>query len=160
MGLRANSICFLEYRKIRDLSVKFSREVQEVWRPQSAERDGDSGFTHINVSPFYVTKLPSMSEGLSVVGDDDTLQFTSHRRLPDKSQLKSKTNDPSDDELFQSIDMDALRRRGRGRYVCLKGRQCDKGGVDKDGNVVVFDRNSVFAYVPLHVLDVRTKLLL
>ena len=61
----------------------------------------------------------------------------------------SASDDSSDDEeQFQSIDMDALRQRGKGSYYCPKGKKCDKGGVDKDGNLVVFDRNSSFAYVP------------
>lgn len=59
----------------------------------------------------------------------------------------SDCSSSDDDEQFQSIDMDALRQRGKGVYFCPKGVKCDKGGVDKDGNLVVFDRNSSFACV-------------
>jgi hypothetical protein len=52
--------------------------------------------------------------------------------------------DEYDDEEFQQIDMNALRQRGKGSYFCPKGRHCDKGGVDKEGNIVRFDRNSSF----------------
>lgn len=43
--------------------------------------------------------------------------------------------------------MEALKQRGKGSYYCPMGHRCDKGGVDKDGKLVVFDRNSSFAYV-------------
>lgn len=59
----------------------------------------------------------------------------------------SNDSDESDDEQFQSVDMEALRQRGKGSYSCPKGTQCKKGGVDKDGQLIVFDRNSSFAYV-------------
>lgn len=52
-----------------------------------------------------------------------------------------------DEELFAHINMEALKQRGKGMYTCPKGEKCDKGGVDKAGNIVHFDRNSSFAYV-------------
>lgn len=54
-------------------------------------------------------------------------------------------SDTDDEDLFASIDMDALKQRGKGMYRCPKGIKCDKGGVDKAGNLVLFDRNSSFA---------------
>lgn len=48
-----------------------------------------------------------------------------------------------DDELFDSIDMDALKQRGKGTYTCPKGLRCEKGGVE-NGMVVIFDRNSAY----------------
>lgn len=57
-------------------------------------------------------------------------------------------SDSGDEELFAAIDMESLKQRGKGSHTCPKGTKCDKGGVDKDGNVIVFDRNSSFAYVP------------
>lgn len=51
-----------------------------------------------------------------------------------------------EDEQFARIDMDALKQRGKGSYYCPLGHKCDKGGVNKDGDLVHFDRNSSFAY--------------
>ena len=55
------------------------------------------------------------------------------------------SSDDSDLDLFDDIDMDALSTRGKGGHLCPKGERCDKGGVDKHGKVIVFDRNSSFA---------------
>lgn len=53
----------------------------------------------------------------------------------------------SDDGLFAGINLKALKQRGKGKYYCPRGLRCDKGGVDKDGSLILFDRNSAFAYV-------------
>lgn len=57
----------------------------------------------------------------------------------------SDDSDEEDDERFSQSKMDALKTRGKGDHYCPKGHQCTKGGVDKDGNLVLFDRNSAFA---------------
>ncbi|KAL6897181.1 hypothetical protein GGI43DRAFT_109947 [Trichoderma evansii] len=51
----------------------------------------------------------------------------------------------SDDGLFAGINLKALKQRGKGKYYCPRGHRCDKGGVDKSGNLILFDRNSSFA---------------
>ncbi|KAL7924810.1 hypothetical protein ACQKWADRAFT_258307 [Trichoderma austrokoningii] len=53
----------------------------------------------------------------------------------------------SDDGLFAGINLKALKQRGKGKYYCPRGLRCDKGGVDKNGSLILFDRNSAFAYV-------------
>jgi hypothetical protein len=69
---------------------------------------------------------------------------------PDEASPKSEStgsddsDSDDDDEQFQQIDMNALRQRGRGSYYCPKGIRCEKGGVDDDGNLKRFDRNSSF----------------
>ncbi|KID67655.1 hypothetical protein MAN_04413, partial [Metarhizium hybridum] len=146
-------------RQIGDLSDRFSREVQEVWWPHvSMMNGGDQEVLQTSISPFCDNKISSISESVSLAHGPDSAHFTSRKLLPDKSQLShagisgdgSGSEDSSDDdEQFQSIDMEALRQRGKGVYFCPKGMKCDKGGVDKDGNLVVFDRNSSFAYVSL-----------
>ncbi|KJK74533.1 hypothetical protein H634G_10166 [Metarhizium anisopliae BRIP 53293] len=146
-------------RQIGDLSDRFSREVQEVWWPHvSMMNGGGQEVLQTSISPFCDNKISSISESVSLAHGPDSAHFTSRKLLPDKSQLShagisgdgSGSEDSSDDdEQFQSIDMEALRQRGKGVYFCPKGMKCDKGGVDKDGNLVVFDRNSSFAYVSL-----------
>ena len=55
----------------------------------------------------------------------------------------SEAWDDSDDRRFQVV-MGELTNRGTGVYHCPKLGRCDKGGVDKDGNLVPFERNSSF----------------
>ncbi|KAK5199639.1 hypothetical protein LTR92_000180 [Exophiala xenobiotica] len=41
-------------------------------------------------------------------------------------------------------DSKTLSSRGKGKHVCHYGHNCDKGGVQPDGSLVVFERNSAF----------------
>jgi hypothetical protein len=41
-------------------------------------------------------------------------------------------------------DSKNLSSRGKGKHVCHYGHNCDKGGVQPDGSLVVFERNSAF----------------
>lgn len=56
----------------------------------------------------------------------------------------SDGSDDEDEELFQQVDMAALSNRGKGNHVCPKRFRCTKGGVDKNGQLVYFERNSSF----------------
>lgn len=115
---------------------------------------------------FREANFPAMAQGACFSNEGHLPHFASHRLLPGKSQIQmghplnihadvsgsdfssdDDDDDDEEDEQFQSIDMNALRQRGKGVYYCPKGVKCDKGGVDKDGNLVVFDRNSSFACV-------------
>ncbi|KAH0529337.1 hypothetical protein TsFJ059_004097 [Trichoderma semiorbis] len=58
---------------------------------------------------------------------------------------QDESDDYSDENEFAGINMKALKQRGKGKYYCPRGHQCDKGGVDKHGNLILFDRNSSFA---------------
>ncbi|KAL6892986.1 hypothetical protein HDV57DRAFT_212158 [Trichoderma longibrachiatum] len=58
---------------------------------------------------------------------------------------QDESDDYSDENQFAGINMKALKQRGKGKYYCPRGHHCDKGGVDKQGNLVLFDRNSSFA---------------
>lgn len=49
-----------------------------------------------------------------------------------------------EEDAFAKIDMEALKSRGKGNHTCPKGKKCTKGGIDKDGELIVFDRNSAF----------------
>ncbi|KAK7905479.1 hypothetical protein LTR67_000201 [Exophiala xenobiotica] len=42
-------------------------------------------------------------------------------------------------------DSKNLSSRGKGKHVCHYGHNCDKGGVQPDGSLVVFERNSAFS---------------
>ncbi|KAL7938628.1 hypothetical protein V8C35DRAFT_83212 [Trichoderma chlorosporum] len=58
---------------------------------------------------------------------------------------QDESDDYSDENEFAGINMKALKQRGKGKYYCPRGHYCDKGGVDKHGNLILFDRNSSFA---------------
>ncbi|KAJ6442030.1 protein phosphatase inhibitor [Purpureocillium lavendulum] len=141
-------------RKIRDLSIEFSHQVQATWRPQTPTMSSPPSVQAASISPFLDTRMSLASKSLSISSEGDTRALKARKLLPDshaQSQIdlghKSDESDESDDELFLDIDMDALRQRGKGTYSCPKAFECKKGGVDKEGKLVIFDRNSSFAYV-------------
>jgi hypothetical protein len=141
--------------KIRDLAEKFSEEVQEVWRPKP-----DSGSTYQTAPSFPVIKSEPRSwihqpgrgsdsdVGVGVRGGQRnvlTSQNTDDTLSPGGNASASEDSGGDEDEQFSKIDMDALKQRGKGSYHCPLEFRCDKGGVDKEGKLVVFDRNSSFA---------------
>ncbi|ODA82234.1 hypothetical protein RJ55_00741 [Drechmeria coniospora] len=141
-------------RKIRDLGLEFSRQVQATWRPQSPLANVPPGIPVPSISPYCETKSPMSSKSLSMVRDGERRAVKARKLLPDRNSQahvnvaqKSPDSDDSEDDMFPHINMEALRQRGKGSYSCPKSYQCRKGGVDRDGNLVIFDRNSSFAYV-------------
>ncbi|KAG6036657.1 hypothetical protein E4U41_005565 [Claviceps citrina] len=143
-------------RRIKDLSLKFSQEVQEAWCTEPTMMNRHH-VLQASMPPFCEAKFPTMAEGAAFTGDSNPPHFASRKLLPETGHIghdlkiitdvsgSESSSDDDEDDQFQSIDMDALRQRGKGVYLCPKGLKCDKGGVDKDGNLVVFDRNSSFA---------------
>ncbi|KAG6009187.1 hypothetical protein E4U54_008595 [Claviceps lovelessii] len=137
--------------------LRFAQEVQQTWRPELIMVRRNQALQNA-IQPWCETKFSQMTGGACFATDGNPPHISSRRLLSGKSQMEfppsinadmsgSDCSSSDDDEQFQSIDMDALRQRGKGVYFCPKGVKCDKGGVDKDGNLVVFDRNSSFACV-------------
>ncbi|XWW98597.1 hypothetical protein V2A60_006597 [Cordyceps javanica] len=140
-------------RKIRDLTAKFSQDVQDVWRPDGRVLDPSSSSQNVRSSHFPVASMLSsapsrevhfMNHGHTENDSLNTLAGGMAEQM-DLGNEDDSDSDSGDEELFASIDMDALKQRGKGSYTCPKGIRCDKGGVDKDGKIIVFDRNSSFA---------------
>ncbi|RDA91239.1 hypothetical protein CP533_0664 [Ophiocordyceps camponoti-saundersi (nom. inval.)] len=137
-------------RKIRDMSLDFSHQVRSTWRPMT---NSPPGLLTASISPFCDATMSNKS--MSVSSDGDQRSFKSRKLLPDASQVqqlhaadvnhRSDDSDETDDDLFPDGDMDALRTRGKGNYSCPKAFNCTKGGVDKEGHLIIFDRNSSFA---------------
>ncbi|RBR22602.1 uncharacterized protein FIESC28_04397 [Fusarium coffeatum] len=140
--------------KIRDLAKKFSDDVQEVWRRRPESGMGASDSTYQTSSALAIKSEPINWGPQPTRGND----MNSGMRGGQKHYLASQSTDDSggnasgsddsgedEDEQFSKIDMDALKQRGKGSYYCPLGLRCDKGGVDKDGKLVLFDRNSSFA---------------
>lgn len=55
------------------------------------------------------------------------------------SEPSNEDGSPADDDL-----MAKLSYRGKGDWKCPHGRSCKIGGVDLDGNMILFERNSTF----------------
>lgn len=134
-------------RKMRDLTTKYSQDVEAIWRPET-RMNSKTPLGQSPISPFVDMK-PLSTPQASL--DLDEARSHTRRTLPGGSHKSPKEHgsgsdgsDDSDDELFQSIDMAALGNRGKGVYSCPKGIKCTKGGVDKQGCVVAFERNSSF----------------
>lgn len=143
------------YRQIRDLTAKFSQDVQAIWRPDGSISDPSSSSQLARGGQLPIANiLCSPGQDVHCIGQghptNDNVN-TLAGGITDQMDLgheDDSDSDSGDEELFAEIDMDSLKQRGKGSHTCPKGSRCDKGGVDKDGNVIVFDRNSSFAYVP------------
>ncbi|KAE9378262.1 hypothetical protein N431DRAFT_435425 [Stipitochalara longipes BDJ] len=62
---------------------------------------------------------------------------TDDRSPGSEGSAQSNTNDP----------LASLSSRGKGHHICPQGGSCTKGGVGRDGELVVFERNSAFKSV-------------
>ncbi|RSM06659.1 hypothetical protein CDV31_009006 [Fusarium ambrosium] len=145
--------------KIRDLTEKFSRDVEEIWRRRPEPGSVVSAPSYQTASPFPTIKTEMSWNQPSIVGSDvdhrvhsgQKMMLTSHiadghpSPGPNASASDDSEEEEDEDEQFAKIDMEALKQRGKGSYYCPLGHRCDKGGVDKEGKLVLFDRNSSFA---------------
>ncbi|KAI5464725.1 hypothetical protein BGZ63DRAFT_421725 [Mariannaea sp. PMI_226] len=158
-------------RKIQQLTEKFYRDVEEAWQVHAAPDSPELAVQQSSCSlPF---ERPSLPQAPVVVGPTPSLEVeniltvkshvdqgplpasqASPAQTPAQTSLSddvamSDGSDDEEEEIFSTIDMDALKQRGKGSYYCPLGHRCDRGGVDKSGNLVLFDRNSSFAYTTL-----------
>lgn len=155
---------FRHYRKIMDLTAQYSKEVQNIWRQKSRTEDRPAKRAYSSTSG--VDAKPAAMPVSRIVNEDD--KGAVRRMLPGAPQTDhvsppddgsgSDDSDDEDDERFSQEKMDALKTRGKGNHQCPKGHLCTKGGVDKDGNLVQFDRNSAFAYVSISLPLARATL--
>ncbi|OAQ96189.1 hypothetical protein LLEC1_02266 [Akanthomyces lecanii] len=141
-------------QKIRDLTAKFSQDVQAVWRPDAGglSSSSPSQVARSGQIPLANILCPAPAQDTHFIGHghpaNDSFSSTLAGGMTEQMDLGNEDDsesDTGDEELFSVVNMEALKQRGKGSHVCPKGLRCDKGGVDKDGNVIVFDRNSSFA---------------
>ncbi|KAM3433342.1 hypothetical protein NHJ13734_006492, partial [Beauveria thailandica] len=139
-------------RQIRDLTAQFSQDVQAIWRPDSGILDNSSSSQCSRGGQLPIANMLSaassqeaqfMGHGHPANENLNTLTGGMAEQM-DLGNDSDSDSDSGDEELFAAIDMESLKQRGKGSYTCPKGTKCDKGGVDKDGNVIIFDRNSSF----------------
>lgn len=132
-------------RQTNELSAKFHKEMLAIWSGKDSAKAEDADDLSSFPSPFGNGPVLSDNSG-NRSRVRRTLPAGSQRdqRLSNDQGSGSEASDDSDDDLFQGIDMDALSNRGKGSYICPAGPACTKGGVDKDGNLISFERNSSF----------------
>lgn len=139
--------------KIRDLTAKYAQEVAAVWRPKPAPDQAPKGQSSRGSRPLSLSQLlvPVVPEEMSLrapVKKSRSSISSAVVKMDQSSPFEGDddgSSDESDLEIFGDINMEALQTRGKGEHMCPKGRRCDKGGVDREGRLVVFDRNSSFA---------------
>lgn len=61
-------------------------------------------------------------------------------------RAQSPTVDDGINDTIQDL-LKSLVSRGKGNHICPFGYRCRKGGVDSNGEMVIFERNSVFRHV-------------
>ncbi|KAF4468785.1 hypothetical protein FALBO_4321 [Fusarium albosuccineum] len=140
--------------KIRDLTEKFSRDVQEIWRRRPEPGSVVSAPTYQTASSFTAIKSEQAAwNPPSVLGNDVDPRVHSGQKMLLTSQIAdghpspvanasaSDDSEEDEDEQFSKIDMEALKQRGKGSYYCPLGHRCDKGGVDKEGNTATSIEN-------------------
>lgn len=131
------------------MTARYSREVQAVWKPNpppSRSRDSISISNLVDMDQPPQSALIADSRQLQMHAEESQSIHSSQMQIdsPHSQQSDDDSDSEDDEELFLSIDMDALKQRGKGTYYCPKGMRCEKGGVE-NGALVLFDRNSAFA---------------
>lgn len=143
------------HRKIRDLSLKFSKEVHAICYPESPWELGqdlsmDQMRTLAEMTRYqgsavrdFCTKKPVNKRKAKVIHAEP--ERPRRRSASPEAEESSSGGDSDDEATFKKLNDDlTLRRRGKGSYTCPKGRRCKKGGVDSTGEPIQFDRNSAF----------------
>lgn len=142
-------------RRIQNLTAQYSRDVQAIWCPESQGTD-PSMESQVPISPFYAMKPLSIQQSLlsrngnkNRPGRSFAASSQQDPGLPNDDDSGSDGSDDDDDELFQGLNLDSLKSRGKGEHYCPKRFDCTKGGVDENGKLVAFVRNSAYLYVYL-----------
>ncbi|KAK2728883.1 hypothetical protein CKAH01_10711 [Colletotrichum kahawae] len=106
-----------------------------------------------------ISTSPGMG-GFSAVTSQASISDSSRIYLPSDRDRRSTSpaslqddDDDINEEVHQAaldtmemddIDMNSLKRRGKGEYVCPFWRTCQKGGLEHDGTPKIFNRNCMF----------------
>ncbi|OLN85244.1 hypothetical protein CCHL11_04225 [Colletotrichum chlorophyti] len=100
----------------------------------------------------------SLSAGASVysagashtTSDSSRMYYASDRDPRSISPVSPPLDDDNDDDNvlegmdLDDIDMESLRHRGKGEYICPYWKTCQKGGQDYNGRPRIFERNCMF----------------
>jgi hypothetical protein len=110
--------------------------------------------THI-ISPgsedhFMATMSSEATDYRTYVEAPESSAEATHNRASSNDWQDIHKFSPRDTEerVTEVPSIEQLKVRGKGHYTCPHGTACDKGGVQPDGELTVYERNSAFRYVP------------
>lgn len=110
------------------------------------------------IRPYSLSGIPG-SPGISNEGLNAPAEMT--------YDISASMDSPQRDPKFSSmapeqppasaglVDANQLGQRGKGRHTCPHAFRCNKGGVNPDGTMVIFERNSDFRYCAIHPVSRR-----
>ena len=128
-----------------------SRHHNQASGPILQDRMSPTATTYLNSSPFAMTRGTTSSTPRI---DAEIERPTTHeqRRSP-TSQTLSPLHQPPSGERSNSQQSSSnlahpqssdFKSRGSGHHTCPQGFSCTKGGVNAEGALIVFERNSAF----------------
>ena len=126
---------------------QLNREEQEYATPGSTQNlNGYSGhIEELSPSPTSGEARSATSCGSSCEVSMTTSEHPTSPIAPKDHRLSTDSAETGQSPVrVTGVDRTALKIRGKGRYVCEQGYDCQKGGVDDMGNLVIFERNSAF----------------
>lgn len=129
------------HSKVKDLSVQYARDIRSVYEPAVKPSEPSPTSSH---TPFGGVTPVSVPRSASGVDEDQRRTPQTRKTLPEQVPNDESDSGISSGDTFENLNMAALKQRGKGNYSCPKGKWCTRGGVDKEGNVIIFDRNSAF----------------
>ena len=99
-----------------------------------------------DLDPFESVSFPSTSDQGAT---ENPVSSDNHFHAASSSGMEASDSvSPSD--TSESVPgaplLEQLKSRGKGQYTCPHGRDCKKGGVQQNGELTVFERNSAFRY--------------
>jgi hypothetical protein len=116
-------------------------EVRHIW-------DGAKDDSLLGKTPSLQPETPPHEERLSSPASSGSRGPAVHANIESREEANSRSRVRRE-----------LSDRGKGSYTCKMGRNCDKGGVNPDGSLVVFERNSDYrSHVSKHSKPFKCKL--
>ncbi|EFQ30226.1 uncharacterized protein GLRG_05370 [Colletotrichum graminicola M1.001] len=102
-----------------------------------------------------VTSQASMSDGSHTYRQSDRYHRSTTPDSPREGDDEEDVDDVDDDTMLgddstegvragANVDMDSLRHRGKGHYICPHWQTCQKGGQDHKGGPKIFYRNCMY----------------
>lgn len=124
--------------------------MQAIWNPEPDSRN--SLEAHMPISPFFDMKPLSIQHSLVPHTVDTKPQtwtslssaMNADSIIANDDDSGSDGSDEEDEELFQGVNLESLKSRGKGLHYCPKRYNCTKGGVDENNKLVAFVRNSAY----------------
>ena len=114
--------------------------------------------TPLEIHPYSFPSIPDspgiFNEGLDVpagITYNISTSMDTPRWDPESSGMALEQSSTS----MGLVDANHLGQRGKGRHTCPHAFRCTKGGLNADGTMVIFERNSTFRYCAIHPVSRR-----